>query len=186
MTPILIRHVVRTTLALLAAAILVVGFVLGFDQSLGVVIGCVLAGLDGLGLIYLVGRLLEPAPASERPGSDGATTPLNGASAPGTGAPSTGGAERRRELPKAALFALIFVKLLVIGGLLWAALRALPGSGLGIVIGIGVAVGAMVIGVSQGSTSIEGQRAMDAAEQKIRAEEERARQEGRDKDADSG
>jgi len=156
LTPVLLRAVVRVTLLLLGLALLVVGFVFDFEQSLGVVIGGVLAAADGLGLIYLVGRLLDPPPtAAEK------------------------AAKPTRELPRGLLFGLIAVKLTVIGGLLWAALKALPGSGLGI-----------VIGVSQGTTSPEGQAAMAEAERRIRESEAGAdgkdRNEARDKDEDSG
>jgi hypothetical protein len=141
-TPILLRYVVKTTAVLLPIAILIVAIALGLDHAVGVAVGGVLAFLDGLGLIYLAGGLLEPeelAKTSHRP-----------------------------KQAKALLSVLLILKLIVVGFFLWAALSLLRVSGLGIVIGIGVALAALVIGANRGSTSKEGQKAMADAEERIR------------------
>jgi hypothetical protein len=150
MTRVLIHHVVRATMVLLPAVALMVGFALGFDHAYGVVIGGGLVFLDGLGLIYLAGALLDP------------------------------GASRS----KTALFLLMFFKLVLVAFLLWVALSVLHFSGLGIVIGIGTSIAALVYGANRGSSSPEGKRAMEEAEERIK--KEMAEQELGDKDADSG
>jgi hypothetical protein len=136
MTKVLITHIVRATLVLLPLVALVVGFALGFDHAYGVIVGGALAFLDGLGLVYLVGQLLEPGATRSKP----------------------------------ALFLIMFLKLVVVAFLIWVALSVLNFSGLGIVIGIGTAIGALVFGANRGSTSPEGKRAIAEAEEKIRRE----------------
>ena len=65
---------------------------------------------------------------------------------------------------------LLLFKLTSVAFLLWAALAVLGVSAEGVMIGIGVALGALVYGANRGSTSPEGQRAMADAEAKIREE----------------
>lgn len=81
---------------------------------------------------------------------------------------------------KPVLFILLFLKLGLVGGLLWASLSLLGISGAGLVAGIGAGLGALVLGVSRGTASPEGQRAMEEAEARIRAESEDLEDKGPD------
>jgi hypothetical protein len=155
MTPILLRSIVKTTAVILPIAIVIVALVLGIDHAIGVAVGGLLAFADGMGLVYLAGALLEPESLAK----------------------TTSGAKRS----KVVLSLLLVMKLVVVAFLLWAALSWLHVSGLGIVIGIGMALAGLVIGANRGSTSKAGQKAMADAEARIRAEMDLE-----DKERDSG
>ncbi len=155
MTPILLRSIVKTTAVLLPIATLLVAVALGIDHALGVAVGGLLAFADGIGLVYLAGGLLEPESIAK----------------------TTAGEKRS----KVVLSLLLVAKLVIVAFLLWAALTWLHVSGLGIVIGIGIALAGLVIGANRGSTSKAGQKAMADAEAKIRAEMDLE-----DKERDSG
>jgi hypothetical protein len=76
---------------------------------------------------------------------------------------------------KTLLFTLMFGKLLVVGFGLWLALTVFKIDGLGVILGIGLALVSLMIGVNRGSSSPEGKRAMAEDEARIGAEMERER-----------
>lgn len=57
---ILLIHVLRIAGAVLGVVAIAVGLVFGADVALAVAVGGALMVLDGVGLVYLVGRLLDP------------------------------------------------------------------------------------------------------------------------------
>lgn len=136
MTQILLRYLLRSAAVLLPLAAIIAWIAAGSEAAFGVLVGGVFAALDGAGLIYLVGQLLEP------------------------------NATRSKGL----LFAILFGKLILVAFALWAALTWFNVSGLGIVIGVGVALASLVYGVNRGSSSKEGQAAMAADEARIAQE----------------
>lgn len=71
---------------------------------------------------------------------------------------------------KGLLFAVLFGKLILVAAALWAALTIFDVSGLGIVLGVGVSLAALVVGVNRGSSSKDGQRAMADDEARIAQE----------------
>lgn len=138
LTNVLLRHVVKTALVLLLPAFAVAWLALGGHAAFGLLIGAAVSVGDALGLIYLVGRMLEP-------GQSG---------------------------PKKGIFALILVlKLVIVGGILYAAVLKLGVSQIGLVFGIGIGLTATVVGANRGSTSREGQAAMARAEAEIAQEQ---------------
>jgi hypothetical protein len=68
LTRVLIIHVLKVSAVLLSLAALVVGLVFGAEHALGVVVGGAILLLDGGGLVYLVGRLLDPTMATSMKG----------------------------------------------------------------------------------------------------------------------
>lgn len=68
---------------------------------------------------------------------------------------------------KAVFGTVLLFKLVVIGALLWSALSVWGYDGLGLIIGVGLGMFSLVLGVNQGSSSPEGQRAIAEAEAKI-------------------
>lgn len=144
LTRVLLRYGLSTAALVLIAAAAIVYFAFGEGHVLGVLIGGALVVLDGAGLVYLVGRLMD----------------------------------QDTSVAKKSVFTLILVvKLAVVGGLLWWSLQQF--SGLGILIGIGAGLTGLIVGLSRGSTSAEGQAAMEQ-------EEARIREETKDNGADSG
>jgi hypothetical protein len=75
-----------------------------------------------------------------------------------------------RKTNKVVLVLVLLFKLVFVVVLLWAALSVWSVSGLGVILGIGAGLGALVLGVSRGSSSPEAKRAMDEAEARIREE----------------
>src|SRR5881392_1795770 len=61
---------------------------------------------------------------------------------------------------KGLLFTILFGKLIFVAAALWVSLTFFDVSGLGIVLGVGVALAALVVGVNRGSSSADGKRAM--------------------------
>jgi hypothetical protein len=69
------------------------------------------------------------------------------------------------------VFTLVLVgKLTIVAGLLWACLSIWAIDQLGLLIGMGVGLGALVLGLNRGSTSEAGQAAIRAAEERIAQE----------------
>lgn len=134
LTNVLLSHVVKTALVLVLPAFAVAWLALGPDAAVGLLVGAAVSGGDALGLIYLVGRMMEP----------------------------------NQSAPKKGIFALILVvKLVIVAGILYAAVLKLGVSQIGLVIGIGVGLTATVIGANRGSTSKAGQEAIARAEAEI-------------------
>ena len=72
---------------------------------------------------------------------------------------------------KKGIFTLILVlKLAIVAGILWTALTYLGSDGVGILLGLGAGLVALVLGVNQGSASAEGEEAIRDAEAKIAEE----------------
>lgn len=67
MTQVLLKYIVRFSLILIALATVVVAAALGAEEAIGVLVGGGLAFADGLGLVYLVGQLLEPGAKLSKP-----------------------------------------------------------------------------------------------------------------------
>jgi hypothetical protein len=65
---VLIAHVLKAAGLALGLAAAIAGLVLGADTALGVLAGGFLILLDGGGLVYLVGRLLDPTVSARSKG----------------------------------------------------------------------------------------------------------------------
>jgi hypothetical protein len=71
---------------------------------------------------------------------------------------------------KITVVLVLLAKLLAVGGILWWMLAVQGLDGLGVIIGIGLGVLSLVVGVNRGSTSPEGQRAIQDTEREIAEE----------------
>ena len=137
LTPILLRYFVKTALVVVLAGFGLTYLVLGEASAIAALASAVVVSLDGAGLIWVVGKLLDPR---------GATS------------------------GKVTVVVVLLAKLLAVGGVLWWMLAVRGLDGLGILIGIGLGVLSLVVGVNRGSTSPEGQRAIEETAKEIAEE----------------
>ena len=63
---VLLLHMVRTLVLLVGPASILMGLIFGWDHAFGLVVGAGLIGLSVGGLVFIVGRLLDPTEPSER------------------------------------------------------------------------------------------------------------------------
>lgn len=137
MTRVLLKYAGRATALGVLAGTAVSWLIFGEAHGLGALLGGGVAGLDFIGLVLLVSRLLDPT-------------------VPGKS--------------KAKLVLIIGAKLAVVGGLLYLVVTRMPVEPLGVVLGVGGAIGGFTLGVTQAAASPEGQSAIEAQEKRIREE----------------
>lgn len=60
LSQVLLRHMLRALLFFVGPAALLMGLVFGWDHAFGLIVGAGLIGLSVGGLVFIVGRLLDP------------------------------------------------------------------------------------------------------------------------------
>ncbi len=134
---VLLRHMIRSLVWLVGPAAILMGLIFGWDHAFGLVVGAAIIGLSVGGLVFIVGRLLDPTEASGR---------------------------------KTGFTILLMLKMTTVAALLWLSMSRWGVSGFGILFGIGVGLVAIQMGLVQGADSVEGKRAIEETEARIREE----------------
>ncbi|MEM7676002.1 MAG: hypothetical protein AAF449_08365 [Myxococcota bacterium] len=137
LSEVLLRHIVRSVAMIAVPGFFLLGLLAGWSHGFGLLFGAVLITTSIGGLVYIVGRLLDP-------------------SAPGG--------------VKTVLTIALVLKLTFVAGLLWLGMARWGVSGLGIVFGLGGGLAGVMVGLIQGAASVDGKRAIDETEARIREE----------------